>query len=65
MARIAIWCFLAAQATATLASSGLNIKRAVSFFDPNAGGGSMLDSVGGDLGEPLNVSLNSQSIRLA
>ena len=65
MARIALWCFLAAQATAILASSGLNIKRTVSFFDPNAGGGSMLDSVGGGLGEPLNVSLNSQSIHLA
>lgn len=32
-------------------------KRAVAFFNPVDGGGSMLDDTGNGLGEPLNVSL--------
>jgi hypothetical protein len=31
-------------------------KRATAFFNPSAGGGSMLDNAGGGLGEPMNVS---------
>ena len=41
--------------TSLLVSTNALDKRAVAFFNPTAGGGSLLDSVGGGLGEPLNV----------
>lgn len=44
----------------TLCSGSPLEKRAVAFFSPAAGGGSMLDSSAG-LGEPLNVSLEYAS----
>ena len=40
-------------------------KRAVAYFDPLAGGGSMLDSTGNGLGEPLNVRLGSSVLFLS
>ncbi|KAL5524115.1 hypothetical protein ACEPAG_8288 [Sanghuangporus baumii] len=36
-------------------------KRAVAYVDPAAGGGSMLDSTGNGLGEPLNVIISGLS----
>ncbi|KAK0480924.1 hypothetical protein IW261DRAFT_1150493 [Armillaria novae-zelandiae] len=33
----------------------------VDFYDPNLGGGSMLNNVGGGLGEPLNVIISGKS----
>lgn len=33
------------------------VKRAVAYYDPNAGGGSEIDLAAPPLGEPLNVSL--------
>ena len=44
-------------ALALSANAGALDKRAVAFFDPNTNGGSELDSVGGGLGEPLNVRI--------
>lgn len=36
-------------------------KRAVAYYDPNAGGGSELDLAAPPLGEPLNVSIVAYS----
>jgi len=36
-------------------------KRATAFFNPSAGGGSMLDNAGGGLGEPMNVIISGLS----
>ncbi|KAJ7287711.1 hypothetical protein C8J57DRAFT_593861 [Mycena rebaudengoi] len=55
--------FLVAQLLAPSAQA-LHIpldKRAVDFIDPGLGGGSMLDNVGGGLGEPLNVIISGLS----
>ena len=46
-----------ALSLAQVASATPLEKRAVAYYDPNANGGSMLDSVGGGLGEPLNVRI--------
>lgn len=43
-----------AVSAATVPRNNLQ-KRAVAYYSPAAGGGSILDSVGGGLGEPLNV----------
>jgi hypothetical protein len=35
--------------------SALHVRRSVAYYNPTAGGGSMLDDAGDGLGEPLNV----------
>lgn len=37
--------------------SALRVRRSVAYYNPTAGGGSMLDDAGDGLGEPLNVRL--------
>ncbi|KAI0051849.1 hypothetical protein FA95DRAFT_1554094 [Auriscalpium vulgare] len=56
-----IYALLLALTYAQLVYSGTLQRRAVAFFNPNDGGGSELDSVGGGLGEPLNVIISGLS----
>ncbi|TFK54099.1 hypothetical protein OE88DRAFT_1625399 [Heliocybe sulcata] len=53
--------FLSFVLLAGLARAATLQRRAVDFYNPAANGGSMLDSVGGGLGEPLNVIISGQS----
>ncbi|ESK92947.1 secreted protein [Moniliophthora roreri MCA 2997] len=57
MLRVALFTF---AVISTAWTSPLN-KRAVDFFDPRGGGGSMLDNAGEGGGEPLNVIISGLS----
>ncbi|KAF8626915.1 hypothetical protein AX15_004629 [Amanita polypyramis BW_CC] len=52
---------LPASSAVGLATFSSGAQGSVDFYNPTAAGGSMLDSVGGGLGEPLNVIISGKS----
>lgn len=53
--------FIAAILAPAVVSALPHDKRAVAYYNPADGGGSMLDNAGGGLGEPLNVIVSGLS----